>query len=62
GNSNNILMRELFPQSKQKASPFVNRFKRLQNKGFTGNAASFFLWHRPIGVSLSHNACTHLNS
>ena len=25
--SNNILMRELFPQSKQKASPFVNGLK-----------------------------------
>ena len=26
--SNNILMRELFPQSKQKASPFVKGLKR----------------------------------
>ena len=26
GNSNKILMRELFPQSKQKASAFENRF------------------------------------
>ena len=29
--SNNILMRELFPQSKQKASPFVNRLKKMRN-------------------------------
>jgi len=34
GKSNNILMRELFPQSKQKASPFVNTLKVLQNREF----------------------------
>ena len=38
-NSHNILMRELFPQSKQNASTFVNSLKMLQNRDFSGHVA-----------------------
>jgi hypothetical protein len=34
GNSNNILMRELFPHSKQKASPLKNIFETIGNDAF----------------------------
>ena len=36
GNSNNMLMRELFPQSNENARPFGNRLKMLQNGDFAG--------------------------
>ncbi len=45
GNSNNILMRELFPQSKRNASFFANRLELLQNKDFAWLAAIISL-HR----------------
>ena len=45
GNSNNILMRELFPQSKRNASLFANRLEMLQNRDFAGLAANIPL-HR----------------